>query len=323
MAQQSDEETTLCLDADTGRTVWRSGVKAKFDQASAGPGPHATPTVSGDRVYVVGATGLFRCLHAATGAEIWQVDLIRELGVMAPTYGVSTSPLVDGDRVIIVQGPVAAFDRRTGKLAWKSGGDRPAHSSAVLATLAGRRQIVAVTGQSVVGLNSDGGGALWTFPWETRGDYNIATPLVAGSYVFVSSGYGKGCALIEVGRSEARAVYEHNRMRNVFSSCVLHRDQVYGFDENLLVCMDLRTGAIRWKQRGFEKGAVVRVGDRLIVLGEAGRLALVDPSPDAYRELATADVSKTRCWAGPSPARGRLYFRDQETVRCFDLAVPR
>jgi len=192
------------------------------------------------------------------------------------------------------------------------------------AVIGGRRQIVALTGQTLVGLAPEDGTRLWGFPWATPGEINVATPIIAGNYLFIASAYGKGCALVEVsqgpdGSFAARPVYEHNRMRSKFGTAVLHRDHLYGFDEMLLVCMEFRTGKVKWKQRGFGQGSVIQAGDRLIVLGDEGRLALVEPFPDDYREVASCLVSRTRCWAPPSVAPGRLFLRDQESVYCFDL----
>src|SRR5262249_45752336 len=158
-----------------------------------------------------------------------------------------------------------AYDRRDGHLVWKAFEERSGYSSPVAATIHDRRQIVVVTGESVMGVAPEDGTLLWRFhPWTTHRDCNIATPIVIGSRVFVSSGYQKGCALLDISRDEsgtfaARRVYEHNRMRNHFSTCVLQGEYLFGFDDALLVCMEWRTGKIRWKQRGFDKGSLLGV----------------------------------------------------------------
>jgi len=172
------------------------------------------------------------------------------------------------------------------------------------------------------------GRVLWRFPWKTQGDYNVATPLVAQDYVFVSSGYGKGCALLELTRDAqgvfaARPVYEHNRMRNVFSTSVLAGEHLYGFDEQFLACLEFRTGRILWKQRGAGRGSVIAADRQLVVLGEEGTLALVEASPAGYREISSAKISTTRCWALPALSEGRLFVRDQESIQCFDLGSSR
>jgi outer membrane protein assembly factor BamB len=327
LIQEGDNEVVLCLDASTGAEVWRHVDAAKFFEPYAGVGPHSTPTMHGGRVYAVGATGLFHCLDGATGKVLWEHDLPKKFECAAPDYGLSCSPLIEGDLVVVIpgsatKGSVAAFHRETGALVWTALAEPSGYSSPVAATIGGKRQIVAVTGKSVSGLAPPDGTVLWTHPWTTRRECNIATPIVAGDYVFVSSGYGKGCALLEIG-SEARPVYEHNRMRNLFSTCVVNGEHLYGLDDAMLVCMELRTGKVLWKQRGFDKGSVLLAGGTLIVLGENGRLALVEPRPSAYNELAATTISTTKCWAVPSLARRKLYVRDQEFIYCLDLGAER
>jgi outer membrane protein assembly factor BamB len=333
MVQEGADEVVLCLEAATGRRLWTQRRAARFAESYGGAGPHATPSVSGDRVFVVGAKGQFFALKAENGEILWSHDLLKEFDVPLPQYGISASPLVDAGQVIVMPGSpkgasVASFDAGDGRLLWKSGTDPGGHSSPILATLKDRRQIVAVTGSSVLGLAPESGALLWRHPWEKAGDQNVATPIVAGDYVFVACGFGKGCALLEISRNPSgdfglRPVYEHNRMRNEFSTCVLDRDFLYGFDQEFLVCMEFRSGAIRWKRRDFGKGSLLLADGLLIVLGETGKLALVEARPEECRVRSSCTISKTRCWAIPSLAGGRLFVRDQESVSCFDLGGSR
>src|SRR5262249_55166397 len=153
-------------------------------------------------------------------------DLLKECKATNQEYGVSFSPLIEGDLVITMPGgpegsSVVAWDRNDGRLLWKALDDRAGYSSPVAATIAARRQIVCLTAESVVGLAPEDGKLLWKFPWPLFKDCNVATPIVTGDYVFISSGYSKGCALLEITADagnafQARPVYEHNRMRNHF-----------------------------------------------------------------------------------------------------------
>jgi outer membrane protein assembly factor BamB len=202
---------------------------------------------------------------------------------------------VEGELVVTStggpDGAVAAFNKYTGHLAWKALTDLAGYSSPIGATFAGVRQLVFFTGVGVVGLSPVDGTALWRFPWETNDYCNIVTPIAAGNYVFISTGYDGGCALLEIiaegdGSWRAEQVYAHKRMRNHFSTCVLYQGHLYGFDNNHLACMDFRTGRIRWRQRGFKKGSLLIADGRLIVLGEDGLLVLADAKADAYRQRA-------------------------------------
>ena len=335
MAQEGEEgtvsETVLCLDAATGRELWKFRYPNQYEERM-GSGPRSTPSVDGDYVYAVGPTGIFHCLRADTGEKVWRHDLLDEFHAKVPQYGVSFSPLVDGDLVYVTPGgpaggSVVAFHKRTGVLAWQALDDPIGYSSPLMTTAAGVKQLLVFTNEAMVSLSPTDGTVYWRFAWKTTGGFNIATPVAFDDYVFLSSGYGKGCALLEIGRNaddslSARAVYEHNRMRNYFSSSVRLREHLYGFDNSDLTCMDLRTGDILWRvrgERGFKKGSLMIADGHLIVLGEDGKLALAKATPAGYTERASFRVSENKCWTVPVLAGGRLYIRDESRLRCLDL----
>jgi outer membrane protein assembly factor BamB len=324
------QEVVLCCDARTGRDLWRFAYPGGFEERF-GSGPRSTPAVDGGHVYTVGATGVLHCLRADTGEKVWRRDLREEFHGRPMQYGVAFSPLVEGDLVFTMPGgpdgnALAALDKHTGAVRWKALDDPVGYSSPVAATLAGVRQVLFFTNTELVGVAPATGQVYWRHPWETRHGFNIATPIVFGNYVFISSGYGKGCALLEVtadanGAWRARTVYEHNRMRNHFASSVRLGEHLYGFDQTDLVCMEVRTGRCVWRQRGhsFGKGSLLIAGGHLLVLGEYGRLALAEATPAGYREVAACQVSEHKCWTVPSLAGGRLYVRDEGQLLCLDL----
>jgi outer membrane protein assembly factor BamB len=330
--QDVQYEVILCLDADTGQTRWRFRYPCLRIIPDHGVGPRATPTVDGDRVYTTGAGGIFHCLNALTGERLWMHDLPEEFGEGARPatlayWGHCCSPLVEGRLVVTetrgVLGDVAAFDRDTGALVWKALADPAGYSSPVAATLAGVRQFLFFTGAGLVGLSAEDGKLLWRYPWETNDACNIATPVVADRYVFISSGYDRGCALLEIstqsdGTWRAEPVYTHKRMRCHFASPVLCHGFLYGFDNEFLACMDFRTGKIQWKQRGFAKGSLLAADGHLIILGEDGNLAVAEATPEAYRLSASFQFSHNRCWSVPVLANGKLYVRDEKQIVCYD-----
>jgi outer membrane protein assembly factor BamB len=336
LGKEGPEEVVYCWDAADGRPFWRFGYPcALVLDAAHGIGPRATPSADEGRLYCVGIAGALHCLDAGDGRLVWRHDLAGEFGGVTgwrPSYwGYCGSPLVDGDLVVTMtgggDGAVAAFDKRNGGLVWKSLDDPMSYSSPVALSPGGVRQFVFFTGRGLVGLAPGDGSALWRFPWETKDNCNIATPVGAGSYVFLSSGYDRGCRLVEVTRGtggdwRAEAVYAHKGMRNHFSSCVLYGECLYGFDNATLVCMEFRTGAVRWRRGGFGKGSLLAADGHLVILGENGRLALAEATPAGYREQASVQVSDNRCWAAPALAGGRLYVRDDEQVTCLDLKNP-
>jgi outer membrane protein assembly factor BamB len=220
---------------------------------------------------------------------------------------------------------VAAFDRRDGKRLWTALDDPIGYSSPVVCRAAGTRQLLVLTNTALVSLRPDDGRVSWRHPWEAKGGFNIATPLVFGDYVFVSSGYGKGCALLEVAAGpdglRAGVVFEQRRMCNKFASSVRHGDHLYGFDSEQLVCLDVRTGQEAWrhKSRKFQKGSLLLAGGHLVVLGEYGWLSLAEASPRGYREKSSFRVSRHKCWTVPVLAGGRLYVRDEGQLACYSV----
>jgi len=184
-------------------------------------------------------------------------------------------------------------------------------------------QILFFTGTRLVGVSPADGKELWAFPWPTENRSNIATPICVGDYVFISTSYNKGCALIKVtadsaGVLSARKVYSSLRMRNHFQSCVFYKDHLYGFNEGFLACMEFRTGKAKWSQRGFGKGSILLADGHLVVLGEHGKLSIVRAIPHSFQEEASFHVTDEVCWTPPVICQGRLYIRTQQLIYCFD-----
>jgi len=226
------------------------------------------------------------------------------------------------------KGSIAAFDRRTGQVAWHALSDVSGYSSPVAAMPAGVHQIICFTGVGVVGLRPADGGRLWQYPWSTANYGNIATPIVAGDYVFISSAYSTGCALLHLnsgksGAVEVEPVYvkRNKLMRNHHSTCILHGDYLYGFDDNILKCVDLRGGQEKWSNRSVGKGCVLYADGHLIVLSEDGTLSLVEATPAGFRQKGKLEkiLQGSDCWSLPALAGGRLYLRDHTQLICLDV----
>jgi outer membrane protein assembly factor BamB len=332
LIQDEDDEVLVCWNAKTGEELWRFHYPSKYEE-SHGSGPRSTPTVDGDRIYTVGAHGIFHCLDALKGEPIWRHDLLEEFNAPLLQYGVTFSPLVEGDLVLTSPGgangnSLAAFDKISGKLVWKKLDDPAAYSSPVAATFGGIRQVIFFTQSGLVSISPRDGTLYWRYPWETKFGCNIATPIVVGDYVFISTGYDKGCVLLEITKSgeasfEAQPVYEHNQMRNHFSTSVRYKDALYGFDESTLICMDFRTGKTLWEHKGLKKGSLLIADGHLIILGESGEVVLAEATPEAYRQIGSFQFSRNKCWTVPVLAQGRLYLRDEEYIACYQLGQAR
>jgi outer membrane protein assembly factor BamB len=331
--QDQGNESVACWNAETGKEHWRFTYPCYY-QNSYGNGPRSTPTVSGDCVYTVGGTGMMHCLKAFSdnpgGELVWSKDLMGEFNAEVPKWGVAFSPLVEDGRVFIMPGgsdgnALAALDPRTGAVLWKKHDDPASYASPIGATFQGRRQILFFTGTRLVSVRPDTGEQLWDFAWPVEYNCNIATPIVVDEYVYISSGYGRGCAMLKIDKTgetwQPSLVYKNRNMKTHFSSCVRHQDHVFGFDDSNLTCMNIRTGKVAWKERGFDKGSVLLADDRLIIYGESGVLALAEANPAEYREISRFQFSdeKRSCWSVPVVAEGRLYVRDQQKLACFDV----
>lgn len=342
MMHKDEQEQIVCLKADTGDEIWRQGYPRPAARIEYGNWPRATPTLDGDRVYTVGPTGRFQCRSIADGELRWEKDLLTEYGAKLPKWGMTFSPLIERNLVIATPGgaegnSVVAFDKMTGAEVWKALNHPAGYSSPIAITVGDKeeRQIVVFTGHSLIGLAAADGKLRWRFTWATDFEVNAATPIAfqarlgdkVEQFVFITSGYKKGCALLNIrsdgqGGFVARRVYENNLLCCHFSSPVRHREYVYGFNETELTCMDIRTGEVRWTKRGYRKGSLILAEDpagkgTLIVMGEEGTLALLEATPEEPRVLAEARPLRRRCWPLPVLAEGRYYLRDEEQILCL------
>jgi outer membrane protein assembly factor BamB len=322
MGNAGGQEIVYALDAATGRELWRHAYPCGLKPLRGDlGGPAATPVVDGERVYAMGHEGRLSCLDAA-GKPVWSVDVLKDLGAEPSRYGCPASPLVDGTLLVLNLGAAGiALDKETGRPVWKSAPGPGGYASPVPFSPGGLRAFALFTPAGIAAVDAADGRVLWQHPWTTQYDLNLADPLVSGSRVFISSGYDKGAALLEAASGKPEVVWQNKEMRNHFSSSVLWKGHVYGFDGNThapldcsLKCVDLATGAATWKHAGLRLGGLVASDGRLVVLGDTGELAVAEASPAAYRELARAQVLGGRCWTPPVLCDGRVYARNAEGV---------
>jgi outer membrane protein assembly factor BamB len=338
MGSQDDQEVVFCLEAAAGKEKWRQSYAApakgdrKYD-TGYGAGPRSTPTVSGKYLYTVGATGLLYCWNATSGKRIWRRDLFQGCTPQKLGWGFSCSPLIEHDLLFVNPGgseghSLMALDPRYGDVVWHKRDEVAGYSSPIPMKVGDIDQVLFFTARGLISVAPATGKLFWEYSWETDYDCNIATPIVVGNYVFISSNYGHGCAMLKVSKAaegglQADRVYEGNRMCNHFSTSVFYKDHIYGFNDNLLTCMDFRTGKIVWKQKGFKKGSLTVAGGYLIVLGENGKLAVAEASPDGYHERSTFAFTRNKTWTVPVLAKGRLFVRDESDLYCYDLRKSR
>jgi outer membrane protein assembly factor BamB len=326
--QRRDREVVAAYDVATGRERWTDGWDAHFSESMGGDGPRATPTYADGILYALGAAGELRALRADSGTVVWRTNILRDAGAGNLQWGMSASPLIVDDKVIVQPGgrgaSVVAYDAGSGKPLWKALDDMQAYVSPMLVTLAGRRQVVTITGNRAMGVSVDDGSLLWSYPWATDNAINVAQPIVLGpSRLFLSSGYGKGAAAIEIApdgeRFKVIALWQHTRMKNKLSSSVLLDGYIYGLDEGILACVEAATGRLAWKGGRYGHGQLVLAGDRLLITTETGELALVHATPSGHQELARVPGIEGRTWNVPAIANGILLVRNAREMAAFDV----
>ena len=317
-------DVVRAIDLRTGSNAW---TYSYADNANANYGfARATPAVDQGRVYTMSRLGVLNCLDAKSGAPVWSRNIVTELQGSLPQWQMAVSPFIDGEKLVVCPGgpdaSVAALDKATGKTVWKGGGsDKPGYSTPVAATIGGRKQYVVFNGAALVGVDAADGKLLWRLPWKTDYDVNAATPVVAGDTVFITSGYGHGCALVKASAGDASIQWQNKALRAHFNSPILNGGFVYGIgDEGVLVCIELKSGDTVWMQSGFEKGGVACVDGAIVAVdGKDGDVVLAEMNPAKYVELGRFKPLGGQSWTAPVVADGKLLIRNKSALACYRL----
>jgi outer membrane protein assembly factor BamB len=327
--QRGLEEVIAAYDVGTGRELWTTRWKALFQEYMGGDGPRATPTWADGRIYAVGALGELRAVDEATGRTHWRTNILEDHGATNLAWGMAGSPLIVDNAVVVFPGgrngaSIAAYDKNSGARLWAAQNDLQSYSSPMLVTLAGVRQILVFSASRLIGLRPDRGELLWEFPWKTQFDVHASQPLVLGdNRLFLSSGYGTGAAVIELwqaaGRFSVREVWRNIRMKNQFSSSLLHEGFIYGLDESILACVDAATGDLKWKGGRYGYGQTMLASGHIIVLTEDGDMALVRATPARHEEIVRFPVLEGKTWNHPAMSDGILLVRNLAEMAAFDL----
>jgi outer membrane protein assembly factor BamB len=328
--QRGPEERVVAYDAASGRALWSHADPVRYATTIAGIGPRATPTIEGGRVFTMGATGILNALDLASGRRLWTHDVLAENGATSPEWGKSVSPLVVDGRVIVSAGgtdgrSLVAYDAASGERAWAGGSDRSSYSSPLLATLAGRRQVVILNHASLAGHDPATGALLWEHPFP-GGQPNVAAPLLlGGDRLLVSVGYGIGAKAYRVvangGALAATMEWESPRLKSKFGNLLRHDGSVYGLDDGVLTCIDPSSGERRWKDGRYGHGQMLLAGGLLVVQTEEGEIVLVDPSAERLRELTRFQAIEGKTWNPPALAGRLLLVRNDREAAAYELPV--
>ena len=331
MFAKGEDEVVVCLDAETGEELWRHLDDWFYTERQGGNGPRSTPAVDGNTVYVLSAFGRLIALNANTGEELWDLDFTKAFSSSMPRWGFSTSPVVEDDRLLIEVGgandnAIVAFNKETGERIWGGATSPSGYSSPILVTVNGVRQALFFARDELLAVSPEDGSVYWRYPWDGgRNSENRVTPVfISPDKVFIStSTRDAGIVLRIVGTGDdmrVEEVWRSHTMINGFSTTVLHDGYIYGFSNTIFKCVNADTGEEKWKTRGFGQGSVIYADNHLIVFGEQGNLALVEATPEAYREAAQAQVLSGLCWTAPTLSNGKLYLRNHQEIVCLDLS---
>jgi outer membrane protein assembly factor BamB len=346
MGSDDKKEYVFAVDVKSGKKLWSTEVGEVFINVF-GDGPRSTPTVDGDFVYALGSNGDLICVRGANGEKVWSLSLKKDLeGQVGHGWGHCESILVDNGKVVCTpggkKGTLAALDKKTGKLLWRSKDleDTASASSIIIGEVAGKRHYVQMTQQSVIGVAPEDGRVLWRFP-RNGSTAAIPTPIVKDHYVYVTSGYGVGSQLLDLTltneKFESKPLYDkekHRNMANTHGGVVRVGDYLYGFSDGKgWVCQKFDSGDIAWPDNERHKlgnGSLTYADGRLYCYHDKGTIALVDASPDGWKESGRFDLPKkstykrkaSAIWTHPVVANGKLYLRDQDLIFCFDIKAP-
>ncbi|MGZ0167031.1 MAG: PQQ-binding-like beta-propeller repeat protein [Planctomycetales bacterium] len=327
--QRGEQECVVAYDAATGDQIWVHEDLARFEEPLGGPGPRATPTVDGQLLYSLGAKGQLNCLNALSGEKVWATNILKDADAKNLKWAMSGSPLVVGDKVIVNPGgkndhSVIAYQKETGDQIWAAGNYPASYTAPALATLLGKEQVIVFGGNGPVGHDLETGKELWSFKWQNGEKINAAIPtLVDDSSIVISCGYAIGSARLRFSREgdiwKVTSDWESKRLKLKFNAPVRKGDYVYGLDEGILTCIDLKTGKPEWKRGRYGYGQILLCGDVLIVQAESSEVVFVSATPEKHTELGRFQAIEGKSWNHPVVWNGFLFVRNGEEAACFDL----
>ncbi|MCI0416569.1 PQQ-binding-like beta-propeller repeat protein [bacterium] len=324
--QRGEQEAVSCYNIKTGEPVWRHIDDARFWESNAGAGPRGTPTLHKGRVYAFGGTGILNVLNAADGSAVWTRNAAKDTKAKTPGWGFSSSPLVVDDAVILaVSGQLAAYDLQTGKPRWFGPKGGQEYTSPHLATIEGVQQVLMMNNPGAISVVPATGKLLWKHELP-KGTRIVQPAITAEGDLLLTDGDAHGLRRVAVDRESSGWTVKERwstiGLKPYFNDFVIQDGHAYGFDGNMLSCIDLNDGTKKWKGGKYGAGQLVLLADQkvLLVLAEKGDIALVNAAPDQFKELARVPAIKGKTWNHPVLVDDVLLVRNGEEMAAFRLA---
>jgi outer membrane protein assembly factor BamB len=328
---QDGKETLRCVSAADGKELWRTPIDDPFKDSQGPVGPRCTPVVDGDRVYAQSCRGELACLSVADGKKLWSANFTKDFGAVfigekgsaqaAARHGNNGSPAIDGDHLIAQVGStngasVVCFDKRTGKVIWKSQNDVAGYGAPIIESDTGVKHVVSFTADGVIALQPDTGELIWRIPVKTQFSRHAITPVVGQNMIVVSS-HQVGLIGINLSKAGAKQQWVNKQAAINFASPVVVGQYLYGLGPTKNVqCVELRTGEVKWSKDGWwttsadkAYGGFIILGPNILTLTDSGTLILFAADPKEARELGRAQICGAN-WCNPAYVDGTLYLRD-------------
>ena len=330
LEQSGERETLFARNLSNGKEKWKVAQQTKWDDMMSGTGPRSTPTLLNGKLYTLFSNGVLCRVNAKSGKLEWETKTV-EANYEFPEWGISCSPLIWNELIILNLGgeksAVRAYSINDGNLVWESdlSGKGVYISSSVL-TLLGEDHLLAAVEGNIAGLNPKNGKTLWEKPWKIfLNNAQIAQPIALSKNSFLlAAGYGKGAECWNIsrltnGKYLIETSWKSKNLKAKFSNPVLKNGYLYGLSENLLVCLEAKTGELKWRGNKYGYGRILVSKDKLLILGNTGALSIVEATPDQFKEVFSEQLlSDVRCWNGPALASGYLVAMNGEELACFD-----
>ena len=332
MEQDQDHEILIARSFEDGAETWRVAEKTKWHDMLSGTGPRSTPTLHNGKLYTLFSHGKLSRVDANSGNVEWSIQVTPE-SYEFPEWGLAISPLIWNDMIILSLGgeksAVKAYSINSGEQIWQSevAGKAVYLSPEVLRLLDEDHLIVSLVGK-IVSLNPKNGKTLWEKPWKIfMNNAQIVQPIaVSNNSILLAAGYGKGAECFTIARDEESKKYrvqsswKSKDLKAKFSNPIFKDGYLYGLSENLLVCLEAKTGKLMWRGKKYSYGRILLVDQKLLILGHSGVLSVIDATPEEFREISSRQLlSDARCWNGPAFVNGYLLARNGEQIACFDF----